>query len=195
MAPLGQLHNLRTLKVGRPIYQEAAGLARAVASLELLEILEVQCCPYEYHINGVHGMDFISTHNISPLIPFLEALQTLISAFESHHSPHLPKSLKTLLIQDCFRATPPYLFQLLARAVRNCEDLVKLMVAIRHDNNAEYCFELPTCRGQARKYDRWRMVMSPKVDMEDVDGNAIDPGSLRVVGYCWRRGLFEEIGS
>lgn len=76
-----------------------------MANLPFLEDLKVQCCPLEYLATGVDGeMSFYdSVRDISPLIPFLECLQTTASTVCSDGSSLvLPKTLEFSFVQDVF---------------------------------------------------------------------------------------------
>lgn len=76
-----------------------------MANLPFLEGLEVQCCPLEYLETGVDGeMSFYdSVRGISPLIPFLECLQTTASpVFSDESSLELPKTLGFSFVQNVY---------------------------------------------------------------------------------------------
>lgn len=128
---LFEMQSLRTLKIGRLATLEAQGLAKAIRRLRHLTFLSISAC-YSLTANEEEGLLEETPGDVSPLIPFLEALSS--RGDEANEWPGdgisggFPIRLKTLVLEDRYHSNLPSLNRILQSAVKPCEKLPDLRI-------------------------------------------------------------------
>ena len=122
------LRNLRILRIGRLMNDEASGLARAVGSLPL-EKLELDCWGWQYE-EGFNWWIRDLDRLVSPLVSFLSALMRL-EPTDRRLRRGFPCTMKGVRLYDAYHIRTLHFHRLVANAIVPCKNLEWLGLGIR----------------------------------------------------------------